>query len=392
MPKQFPIKEIVDNLEEFVAIRHQLHRNPELGFEETETSNLVAEKLKNYGYEVHRGLGKTGVVGVLKKGHGAKSIGLRADMDALPVQEATGLPYASQSPGKMHACGHDGHTTSLLATARHLAQHTHFNGTVNLIFQPAEEGLGGARHMLEEGLLERFPCDAVFAYHNMPGMPAGQIGSLPGSFMTSSDTVNITVKGKGGHGSMPHLTVDATITAAYIAVALQSVVSRNIDPRKMAVVSIGALHAGTTSNVIAETAKLVLTVRAYDPAIRALLRERITAIATNQAAVFGAEVEIDYQWRYPALHNDPSMTELALDVAREWVGKEGLIEDLEPQTGSEDFSFILNKCPGCYLLIGNGATGAEGGEMVHTPRYNFNDKIIPVAASYWVRLVERFLA
>ena len=381
---------IVAQLPQTIALRHQLHAHPELAYEEFSTSDLVAQKLTEYGYDVHRGLAGTGVVGTLKKGDGAAIIGLRADMDALPITEQTGLPYASKINGAMHACGHDGHTATLLAAARHLALDSNYNGTLRLIFQPAEEGLGGARRMVEEGLFELFPCDAIFAFHNMPGFPTGQFGMLPGGFMASSDTVKIKVLGNGGHGSMPHLAVDATLVAAHLVVALQTIVARNIDPRQMAVVTVGSLHAGNAPNVIAETAELQLSVRAYAPAVRQQLRERITALVEAQAAVFGARVEIDYQWRYPALQNDAAMTAFARDTVVEWLGEDALLPDLQPLTGSEDFSFMLQACAGCYLIIGNGE-GEQGGCMVHNPRYDFNDAILPVGASYWVKLVEKFL-
>ncbi|MDR6216315.1 M20 aminoacylase family protein [Paracidovorax wautersii] len=379
---------------EMVALRHQIHAHPELAFEEFATSDLVAERLQGWGYEVHRGLGGTGVVGTLRVGQGPRRLGLRADMDALPIQEATGLPYASRQPGKMHACGHDGHTAILLAAAQHLAQTRAFDGTLHLIFQPAEEGLGGGRKMVEDGLFERFPCDAVFALHNMPGFPAGQFGFLPGSFMASSDTVIITVRGKGGHGSAPHLSADPVVAAAHLILALQTVVSRNVDPRDMAVVTVGAIHAGDAPNVIPDAVELRLSVRAYRPDVRALLRERITELAKAQAATLGAEAQVEYRWRYPALVNDPASTAFARQVALDWLGQEGVIPGLQPLTGSEDFSFMLEACPGSYLIVGNGVgdTHGTGGCMVHNPGYDFNDRILPLAATYWVKLAERFLS
>ena len=382
---------IVEHLDDSVALRHQIHAHPELAYQEFATSDLVAQKLEEYGYQLHRGLAGTGIVATLKKGRGSRIIGLRADMDALPILEQTGLPYASRTAGAMHACGHDGHTATLLAAARHLATDSSFDGTLRLIFQPAEEGLGGARRMVEEGLFQLFPCDAIFAFHNMPGFPAGRFGMLPNGFMASSDTVLIKVLGNGGHGSMPHLTVDATLVAAHIVVALQTVVSRHIDPRQMAVVTVGSLHAGNAPNVIAETADLQLSVRAYAPEVRQRLRERICELVEAQARVFGARVEIDYQWRYPALQNDTAMTGFARATLIEWLGEDALIADLQPLTGSEDFSFMLQACPGCYLIIGNGE-GEQGGCMVHNPRYDFNDAILPIGASYWVKLVEKFLS
>ncbi|WP_424458881.1 M20 aminoacylase family protein [Ottowia sp.] len=383
-----------DAAPEMVALRHQIHAQPELAFEEFKTSDLVAERLAAWGYEVHRGLGGTGVVGTLRLGSGSRRLGLRADMDALPIQEATGLPYASQVQGKMHACGHDGHTSILLAAARCIAEERQFDGTLHLIFQPAEEGLGGGRRMVEDGLFERFPCDAIFALHNMPGFPVGKFGFKEGPFMASSDSVIVTVRGQGGHGSSPHLAADPVVAAAHIIVALQTIVSRNVDPRDMAVISVGAIHGGDAPNVIPGTVEMRLTVRAYRPEIRAMLRERITALVQSQAATLGVKAEVDYHWRYPALVNDTASTTFARQVAQDWLGEDGLLPPLQPLTGSEDFSFMLEHCPGSYLIVGNGEGDhhATGGCMVHNPGYDFNDAILPVAASYWVQLVRRFLA
>ncbi len=377
---------------EMIELRHRIHAHPELAYEEHVTSDLVAERLTAWGYEVHRGLGGTGVVGTLRRGEGPR-IGLRADMDALPIQERTGLPYASRISGKMHACGHDGHTATLLAAARHLAHLGRFSGTLNLIFQPAEEGLGGGRKMIEDGLFERFPCDRIFAMHNMPGFPLGKFGFLEGSFMASSDSVVITITGRGGHGSAPHQSVDPVVAAAHVVLALQTVVSRNIDPREMAVVTVGAIHGGQAPNVIPDSVELRLTVRAYNPKVREKLRQRITDLVQGQAATLGASAQVDYHWRYPALINDAESTAFARQVARDWLGEAGLIPNLQPLTGSEDFSFMLEKVPGCYFIVGNGVGEghATGGCMVHNAGYDFNDKMLPIAASYWVRLVERFL-
>lgn len=386
------IPEILARHEESVAMRHHLHAHPELAFQEHDTSKLVADTLASYGYEVHTGLGGTGVVGTLRRGSGPRSLGLRADMDALPILEKTGLPHASTHPGRMHACGHDGHTTSLLTAARHLAAHGNFDGTLNLIFQPAEEGLGGARKMVEEGLFEKFPCDAVFAFHNWPGFPEGQFGVLPGTFMSSSDTVFLTVRGRGGHGAMPHNCVDAVVVASHIVIALQTIVARNVDPREMAVITVGQIRGGTISNAIAETAQLDLTVRAYSPKVRELLRSRITELATLQAQALGASVEIEYQWRYPALKNDTQMTAFARDTISEAFGADALITDMQPLTGSEDFSFMLEALPGCYVIIGNGDGDSHQSCSLHNANYDFNDSILPLAATYWVRLAERFLS
>ncbi|KWR75062.1 M20 aminoacylase family protein [Cupriavidus sp. IDO] len=375
--------------DEMVALRHRIHAHPELGFEEFATSDLVAECLQAWGYSVHRGLGRTGVVGTLRNGEG-RALGLRADMDALPIREATGLPYASRIEGKMHACGHDGHTATLLAAAKHLATHKPFRGTLHLIFQPAEEGMGGAREMLEDGLFDLFPCDAVFALHNMPGHPVGKFGFLPGPFMASSDTVTIRVTGRGGHGAVPHKAIDPVVACASMVMALQSVVARNVNPLDMAIVTVGSIQSGQAPNVIPESAELRLSVRALRAEVRDLLQQRITALAHAQAESFGARAEVDYNRRYPVLVNHSAETELARDVAREWLGEDGLIEDMVPLTGSEDFAFLLEQRPGCYLIIGNG--DGEGGCMVHNPGYDFNDACLPLGATYWVKLAERFLA
>ena len=397
-PKKFAFSQnilpaIQDMAKEMVEVRHQIHAHPELAFEEHATSDMVAARLKEWGYEVHRGLAGTGVVGTLKRGTGKMRLGIRADMDALPIQETTGLPYASQLPGKMHACGHDGHTAILLAAARSIAQDPQFDGTLNLIFQPAEEGFGGGRVMVEQGLFKLFPCDAIFALHNMPGMPEGQFGFRAGAFMPSSDTVNITVRGKGGHGSAPHLSADPVVAAAHIVVALQTVVSRNVDPREMAVISVGAIHGGEAANVIPQNVTMRLTVRAFNPDIRAMLKQRITDLVQSQAQTLGVQADVDYDWRYPSLINDEASTAFAKQVALDWLGDKGVMPNLAPLTGSEDFSFMLQECPGCYLIVGNGQGEHHhtGGCMVHNPGYDFNDAILPIAASYWVQLVNAFL-
>jgi hippurate hydrolase len=397
-PKKFAFSQnilpaIQDMAKEMVEVRHQIHAHPELAFEEHATSDMVATRLKEWGYEVHRGLAGTGVVGTLKRGTGKMRLGIRADMDALPIQETTGLPYASQLPGKMHACGHDGHTAILLAAARSIAQDPQFDGTLNLIFQPAEEGLGGGRVMVEQGLFKLFPCDAIFALHNMPGMPEGQFGFRAGAFMPSSDTVNITVRGKGGHGSAPHLSADPVVAAAHIVVALQTVVSRNVDPREMAVISVGAIHGGEAANVIPQNVTMRLTVRAFNPEIRAMLKQRITDLVQSQAQTMGVQADVDYDWRYPSLINDEASTAFAKQVALDWLGDKGVMPNLAPLTGSEDFSFMLQECPGCYLIVGNGQGEHHhtGGCMVHNPGYDFNDAILPIAASYWVKLVNAYL-
>ncbi|WP_373321184.1 M20 aminoacylase family protein [Paraburkholderia flagellata] len=375
---------------EMIALRRQIHAHPELSYEEFVTSDLVASRLAEWGYTVHRGIGGTGVVGQLRVGDGKRQIGLRADMDALPIHEQTGLPYASTIPGKMHACGHDGHTAMLLSAACQLARSRTFNGTLNLIFQPAEEGGAGAKRMLDDGLLERFPCDAVFAMHNMPGFPTGKLGFLPGPFMASADDMEIRVTGRGGHGAIPHKAVDPVVVCAQIVLALQTIVSRNVAPLDMAIITVGAIHAGDAPNVIPDSALMRLSVRALKPAVREYLKTRIAEVAKAQAAVYGATADIGRIDGYPVLVNDYEITHFARSVAIDWLGEDGVLKDLQPLTGSEDFAFMLEKCPGCYLIIGNG--DGEGSCMVHNPGYDFNDEILATGAGYWVRLVERFLA
>lgn len=375
--------------DEMIALRHQIHSKPEIGFEEFLTSDLVAECLTKWGYKVHRGLGGTGVVGQLVNGEGPR-LGLRADMDALPILEATGLPYSSTHHGKMHACGHDGHTASLLAAAKYLSENKDFSGTLNLIFQPAEEGFGGAKKMIDDGLFEQFPCDAVFGFHNMPGYPTGKFGFMPGPMMASSDTVTIRIQGQGGHGAMPHLSIDPIVVASSIVMSLQSIVARNVNPLHSAVISIGSIQAGETNNVIPDEAIMKLSIRTLDPKVQDMVEQRIKEIATFQAQSFGATAEIDYKRTYPVLFNNADMTEFAKEVAVELFGEEALIENFTQIMASEDFSFMLNACPGSYLFIGNGLEGIHGCS-VHNPKYDFNDEILPIAASYWATLVQWFL-
>ncbi|MBS7662965.1 amidohydrolase [Pseudomonas lalucatii] len=382
--------------------RRTIHQHPELGFGEFATSRLVAECLEQWGYEVHRGIAVTGVVGTLRWGAGGPRLGLRADMDALPIQELTGLPWASRTPGQMHACGHDGHTTMLLGAAQvfarmHREGRLPGSGTLHLIFQPAEElgGGGGARRMLDEGLLERFPCDAVFAMHNYPGVPTGHFRFRAGPFMASSDRVMIRFSGKGGHGALPHLAVDPMLPAAATVLALQAIVGRNIDPNDAAVISVGRIEAGNTYNVIPETAEMELSVRALRPEVRDLLEARIRTLVEGQAAAFGVSSEVQYERGYPVLVNSVRETQLAAEVARELVGAARVVEDAPPLSGSEDFAFILQRVPGCYLLIGNGDNGFGAGEhlgpcSVHNPHYDFNDDCLVPGAAFWVALGERF--
>ncbi|MCS4296256.1 hippurate hydrolase [Comamonas sp. BIGb0152] len=391
------IDAVAADADEFVALRRDLHRHPELGFEEFRTSDLVAERLAQWGYAVERGLGGTGVVGQLRRGDGAKRLGLRADMDALPIMEATGLPHASRTHGVMHACGHDGHTAMLLAAAHHLATQCEFNGTLNVIFQPAEEGRGGARKMLEDGLFTKYPCDAIFAMHNMPGHPQGRLLLRDGAAWASSDDVTITLEGTGGHGAMPHRAVDPVVAGASIVMGLQTIVSRNIDPLHMAVVTVGAFQAGSANNVIPQTATLKLSVRALDRGVRDTLERRITELVQLQASSYGVHATVDYQRLFPVLVNTCAETAFARQVATELVGAERVELQASALACSEDFSFMLEHVPGCYLLIGNGdgskteGNGGHGACMLHNANYDFNDQNLPIGAAYWILLTQRFL-
>jgi len=381
--------------QEFIDLRRDIHRHPELPFDERRTSDLVAERLQAWGYRVERGLGGTGLVGQLKRGKGRRTLGLRADMDALPIQEQTGLPHASSHDGVMHACGHDGHTAMLLCAAKVLAEAGGFSGRLNLIFQPAEEygtDDSGAVRMMNDGLFAKYPCDAIFAMHNMPGWPQGHLVFRQGAMMASSDKVYITLHGHGGHGALPHEAADPVVAAAGLVMALQTVVARNVDPRQTAVVTVGVLQAGRANNVIPDRAHLELSVRALDPDVRNLLQQRITAITHAQAQSFGVKAEIDYRRGYAVLVNDAEQTEFARRVGTELVGGERVVAQGPAITGSEDFAYMLEKRPGSYLLIGNGAGDQAGACMVHNPGYDFNDANVAIGAAYWTLLARRFLA
>ena len=384
-------RDLEPNRDELIAVRRAIHQHPEIAFKELATARLVAEKLGAWGYTVTQGVGTTGVVGTLRVGDGTRTIGIRADMDALPITEQTGLAYASRNEGLMHACGHDGHTTMLLGAARHLAETRNFSGTVHLIFQPAEEaGIDcGARRMLADGLFERFPCDAVFAIHNHPGKPVRSFLFRSGPFLSASDRVTITVKGVGGHAARPHHAIDPIVAASGIVMALQTVVARNVDPTKIAVVTIGTIHGGKAMNVIADEVTLGLSVRSFDAEVRALLQKRITDLVHSQAASFGASADINYQLGHPVLVNSEAETELARQVAEELVGAANVVAHTEQITGSEDFAYMLEQRPGCLVRLGNGS--GENVPMLHTARYDFNDDNLTVGAAYWVRLAERFL-
>ncbi|KJK22692.1 amidohydrolase [Burkholderiaceae bacterium 16] len=380
------------NADDIIAVRRDIHQHPELSFEEHRTSELVARLLTEWGYEVERGLGATGVVGRLRRGAGARRLGIRADMDALPMDERTGLPYASRHPGVMHACGHDGHTAMLLGAARYLAERGEFSGTLNLIFQPAEEGLGGARKMIEDGLFEKYPCDAVFALHNSPGAPQGRLLLRDGAAQASADSVTITLDGIGGHGAMPHSAADPVVAGAAIVMALQTIVARNVDPLQAAVITVGAFQGGTAFNIIPAQVVLKLSVRALDREVRQLLEGRIKALVSAQAQSYGVSALVDYQRGYPVLVNTPAETDFARQVALELLGEGNVILQAQPITASEDFAFMLDEVPGCYLLIGNGEGDEAGACMVHNPAYDFNDKNVPVGAAYWALLCERYLS
>jgi len=374
---------------DLIAIRRDLHMHPELQFEEVRTAGVVARELAKLGFKVSDGIATTGVIGTLSNGTSRRSIGLRADMDALPMTETTGLAYASRSPGKMHACGHDGHTTTLLGAARYLAETRNFDGTVHLIFQPAEEDISGAKRMVDEGLFRRFPCDAIYAFHNLPGYPAGQVLYKTGPVTAAVDIARIVVRGVGGHGAIPHKAVDPIVAAAGIVMALQTVVSRNADPHEPAIVTVGALHAGTISTVIPETASLDVSIRSCSPSIRKLIAERIPAIVRAQAESFGCMAEIDYELSYPPSVNTVAETELLGAVAAEVDTGHPAIRIEHPFMFSEDFSYMLENVPGSYFAIGNG--DGPDRKMLHDPGYDFNDEILLKGASLWGRLVERFL-
>lgn len=387
------MKKIIDAIKkdeaEFIAIRRDIHAHPEIGFEEQRTSDLIAEKLKSWGYEVHRGLAKTGVVGTLKVGSSDKIIGLRADIDALPIQENSGKEWSSKVPGKFHGCGHDGHTTILLAAAKYLAETKNFDGTLRVIFQPAEELLYGGKVMVDEGLFEKFPCDVIFGMHNMPGHKQGEFYFREGAMMASSDTIHIEIMGKGAHGAMPERGIDATMIACYIGTALQTIVSRNVSPFAQTVVTVGAIQSGDAPNVVNDFAIMKLSVRSLDKEARELMLQRITDIATKQAESFGATVDIKHINGSPVLVNDPEMTHFARDVAKHLIGEDKVHESVQFM-GSEDFAFMLEHNPkGSYLIIGNG--DEPGFCNVHNPGYDFNDECIVPAASYWAALTQKYL-
>jgi len=369
--------------------RQDIHSNPELLFDVHCTAAMVAEKLRSFGLdEVVEGIGRTGVVGVIKgKSAGEKTIGLRADMDALPIEETTNLPYSSKVNGKMHACGHDGHTAMLLGAAKYLAETRNFAGSVVVIFQPAEEGGGGGREMVEDGMMERFNIEQVYGMHNMPGHPVGHFCARPGPLMAATDTFDIEIEGKGGHAAMPHEAIDSTVVGSHIVLALQSIVSRNVDPLKSAVLSVTNFHTeGNAYNVLPQTATLTGTVRTLMPDVREQVEKRMKAVVESTAEAYGAKAVVRYERGYPVTVNAPAETAFAVQVATDIVGQENVTADTPPVMGGEDFSYMLEARPGAFVFVGNGDTAA-----LHNPAYDFNDEVIPVGCTYWVQLAEQSL-
>ena len=382
---------------ELQQIRRDIHAHPELCYEEQRTADVVAQKLTQWGIPVIRGLGVTGVVGIIRNGSSKRAIGLRADMDALPMQETNTFDHASRHPGKMHACGHDGHTAMLLGAAHYLAQHRNFDGTVYVIFQPAEEGGGGAKRMMDDGLFEQCPMDAVFGMHNWPGAPTGTFGVTPGPMMASSNEFEVIVKGRGSHAAQPHKSVDPILVAVQIAQSWQTIVTRNKSPIDAGVLSITQIHAGSATNVIPDDATLIGTVRTFTAEVLDLMEARMRDIAVHTAAAFGAEVEFTFNRNYPPLINHASETAFATRVMRDIVGDASVEAAVEPTMGAEDFAFMLQEKPGCYVFIGNGEGEHRsfghglGPCNLHNPSYDFNDALLPIGATYWVRLAEAYL-
>ncbi|MCE2656999.1 MAG: M20 family metallopeptidase [Rubrivivax sp.] len=391
------IDSILADTATITAIRRDIHAHPELCFQENRTADVIAKALTDWGIPIHRGLGKTGVVGILKNGTSPRAIGLRADIDALPMTEHNTFAHASQHAGKMHACGHDGHTAMLLAAAKHFSRHRNFDGTVYLVFQPAEEGGGGAREMIKDGLFERFPMDAMFGIHNWPGMPVGMVGVNPGAMMASSNEFFITIRGKGSHAALPHLGVDPVPVACQMVMAFQTIVSRNRRPIDPGVISVTTIHTGEATNVVPDSARIEGTVRTFSVEVLDLIEQRMRDIAQHTAAAFGATVEFEFHRNYPPTVNHAAETEFVRKTLSDVVGAQNVVP-FEPTMGAEDFSYFLQAKPGCYFVLGNG-DGAHriGGHglgpcMLHNPSYDFNDELIPLGATCWVRLAETWLA
>ncbi|MGB4584619.1 MAG: M20 aminoacylase family protein [Rhodoferax sp.] len=391
------IPEIAQQRSSLEALRRDLHAHPELCFNEFRTADRVAAKLTEWGIPIHRGLGRTGVVGIVKNGTSRRAIGLRADMDALPMQEANTFAHASTHPGKMHGCGHDGHTAMLLAAAQYLATHRHFDGTVYLIFQPAEEGGGGAREMIQDGLFDKFPMDAVFGMHNWPGMVLGQFAVSPGPVMASSNEFKITVYGKGGHAAMPHNALDPVPVACQLVQAFQTIISRNLKPIDAGVISVTMIHAGEATNVIPNACELQGTVRTFSLAVLDQIEQRMRVLTEHLCAASNLRADFEFRRNYPPTINSAAEADFARQVMADLVGDARVLVQ-EPTMGAEDFSFMLQAKPGCYAFIANGdgdhrALGHGGGPcMLHNPSYDFNDELLPLGATYWVRLAEAWLS
>jgi hippurate hydrolase len=391
------IESILADAASITAIRRDIHAHPELCFQEERTADLIAKALTDWGIPIHRGLGKTGVVGIVKNGTSSRAVGLRADIDALPMTEHNHFAHASTHPGKMHACGHDGHTAMLLAAARHLSKHRNFDGTVYLIFQPAEEGGGGAREMMKDGLFDKFPMEAIFGAHNWPGMKVGQFALKNGPCFASSNEFKITIRGKGSHAAMPHNGIDPVPVACQMVQGFQTIVTRNKRPIETAVISVTMIHAGEATNVVPDSCEIQGTVRTFTTETLDLVQRRMKTIAESTCAAFEAGCEFEFKRNYPPTVNHPAETEFARQLLGEVVGADN-VHEFEPTMGAEDFSYFLQAKPGCYFLIGNGdGTHREGGHgmgpcMLHNPSYDFNDDLIPLGATAWVRLAEKWLA
>ena len=391
------IESILADAAVIAAMRRDIHAHPELCFQEERTADVIAKALTDWGIPIHRGLGKTGVVGIVKNGSSARAVGLRADIDALPMTEHNHFAHASTYAGKMHACGHDGHTAMLLAAARHLAKHRNFDGTVYLVFQPAEEGGGGAREMMRDGLFEKFPMEAIFGIHNWPGMQVGQFALKSGPVMAGSNEFRVTIRGKGSHAALPHLGLDPVPVACQMVQAFQTIVTRNKRPIDTAVISVTMIHAGEATNVVPESCEIQGTVRTFTTEVLDLVERRMQRIAQSTCAAFEAGCDFEFRRNYPPTVNHAAETEFARGLLGEVVGPENVLE-FEPTMGSEDFSYFLQEKPGCYFLIGNGdGSHRDGGHglgpcMLHNPSYDFNDELIPLGATAWVRLAEKWLA
>ena len=390
------IESILADAAAITAIRRDIHAHPELCFQEHRTADVIAKALTDWGIPIHRGLGRTGVVGIVSNGSSGRAVGLRADIDALPMTEHNTFAHASTHPGRMHACGHDGHTAMLLAAARHFARHRNFDGTVYLIFQPAEEGGAGAREMMRDGLFEKFPMEAVFGAHNWPGLKVGQFALKSGPVMASSNEFRITIRGKGSHAALPHNGIDPVPVACQMVQAFQTIITRNRRPVDPGVISVTMIHAGEATNVVPDACELQGTVRTFSLELIDLIEQRMRAIAEHTCAAFGAQCEFEFRRNYPPTINHPAETDFARRVLGQVVGPEN-VHEYEPTMGSEDFSFFLQEKPGCYFVIGNGdGSHREGGHglgpcMLHNPSYDFNDELIPLGATAWVRIAEEWL-